>query len=667
MPAIKISDLNNAKVDTDFIAEFATSESETAIDRMGRERRTLAGVEAYISEHGILGDSLAAQAGAEAAEAGAEAARDAALVQAGVYVDEPTGRAAVADGEAFKVQGSGEIAAWEYRRVDSASSTLLTAYASDAFIRKVRSDLTKGGLANFVGAGEILPIVTDQDGRILIGINSTTGALLANIDAQVSEVVTRSLNLSLSQELSFSQFTGSGTVLPLATDQNGVVLLGIDSTTGKIVGDLDSGKTMAARGILQPLVGLDLTPEASILHSLGYGQSLSVGSRGTPPISTVQPYLNLTFLNGPRSTGRVGTLGGLTGTAPCVENELVGDGGSDQGETHCSAAANQAVRLAAKENGVDWATGPATLASTAGHGSYSIAMLSPGELVGGVEWWKNWEDHIQAGHDLALAAGKTYAASDFVWIQGEANAQHLGGATLGTFAYYLEKLTALRAAMQARYQDITGQTNRPAWLSYQTTWGVANNKNIALAQAAYCADPANHAYLVTPCYHLPFADDNIHLTRVGSYLLGHYMGRARKTLIYDKAKPQSIVPVGATYDGVRVELRCKVPVLPLVLDTTSLAPTTAYGFTVIDGVGSVPLTDAAVSASGDGVIFTLGRAISGAATLRYALDNLAPGLNINGAASGNLRDSEWETTTVGGVTYPLYNVAPHFELSIINI
>lgn len=67
---------------------------------------------------------------AVAAQAAAELARDAALVGAGVYVDEPTGRAAVADGVAFKVQGSGDVAAYEYRRVNAGSSTLIATYPS---------------------------------------------------------------------------------------------------------------------------------------------------------------------------------------------------------------------------------------------------------------------------------------------------------------------------------------------------------------------------------------------------------------------------------------------------------------------------------------------------------------------------------------------------------
>ncbi|WPG35125.1 SGNH/GDSL hydrolase family protein [Variovorax sp. EBFNA2] len=105
MPAIKISDLNNAKVDIDFIGEFATSEDETAIDRMGRTRRTLAGVEAYISDHGILAESLAAQAGAEAYAVSAATASQVALARGKTY---PTPAAGVDAGGTPPGVGFGE-------------------------------------------------------------------------------------------------------------------------------------------------------------------------------------------------------------------------------------------------------------------------------------------------------------------------------------------------------------------------------------------------------------------------------------------------------------------------------------------------------------------------------------------------------------------------------
>jgi hypothetical protein len=93
-----------------------------------------------VIEARAIGDEIAAnriaaadsEDAAKLSEIAAESARDSSLIQAGVYVDEPTGRAAVANGEAFKVQGTGLVAAIEYRRVDASSSTLLTSYPSVA-------------------------------------------------------------------------------------------------------------------------------------------------------------------------------------------------------------------------------------------------------------------------------------------------------------------------------------------------------------------------------------------------------------------------------------------------------------------------------------------------------------------------------------------------------
>jgi hypothetical protein len=70
----------------------------------------------------------------ESAQSSADAAQlalDAAMAAVGpLYATEPLGRAAVADGQAFSVQGSGYIAASVYRRVSASASTLLAKYPS---------------------------------------------------------------------------------------------------------------------------------------------------------------------------------------------------------------------------------------------------------------------------------------------------------------------------------------------------------------------------------------------------------------------------------------------------------------------------------------------------------------------------------------------------------
>ena len=80
--------------------QAVNSSNNTFSDRLGVTRLTLAGA---ISE---------------------------AVLQSGAYASEAAGRAAVSDGQTFRVQGSGEIASYEYRRVDANNSTLITTYPS---------------------------------------------------------------------------------------------------------------------------------------------------------------------------------------------------------------------------------------------------------------------------------------------------------------------------------------------------------------------------------------------------------------------------------------------------------------------------------------------------------------------------------------------------------
>ena len=118
MTAITITDLNNAKLDVDHIAELATSAALTATDRLGNTKRTMAGAldeypnafanaaEAAASAAAALvseGNADTSEASALAAKVAAETARDAAFVNANVYANTTDGLAAVALNEQFQV------------------------------------------------------------------------------------------------------------------------------------------------------------------------------------------------------------------------------------------------------------------------------------------------------------------------------------------------------------------------------------------------------------------------------------------------------------------------------------------------------------------------------------------------------------------------------------
>lgn len=157
----------------------------------------------------VAADAAAALASAQAATAavsatvaqtartGAESARDAALIQAGVYVDEPTGRTAVADGQTFKVQGSGDVAAYEYRRVNAGASTLIGTYPSKGYIDGIVSGTktsvlsrtsdnsafsTRLGYATFLDAGVDLVVGDVISELSLAGVQVGAGGATLRID-----------------------------------------------------------------------------------------------------------------------------------------------------------------------------------------------------------------------------------------------------------------------------------------------------------------------------------------------------------------------------------------------------------------------------------------------------------------------------------------------------
>lgn len=160
MTQITVTDLKNAKLDVDTIADIANSTAESVIDRLGETRRTL-----YSLANEFPNASYnAAAAAADRVQTGldviaANSARDAALIQAGVYTTEAEGRAAVADGQAFKVQGSGEVAAYEYRRTNSTTSVLIATYPSSAAVTANTTDVTT--LKNFKLSLEASCLITD--------------------------------------------------------------------------------------------------------------------------------------------------------------------------------------------------------------------------------------------------------------------------------------------------------------------------------------------------------------------------------------------------------------------------------------------------------------------------------------------------------------------------
>lgn len=129
---------NEANINT---VAASVSEVATVSTNIASVQNASANMPAIISAPANAQAAAVSQLSASNSATAAASARDAALIQAGVYVDEPTGRAAVANGVAFKVQGSGSVAAYEYRRVDASSSTLIATYPAKGYVDNLAASL----------------------------------------------------------------------------------------------------------------------------------------------------------------------------------------------------------------------------------------------------------------------------------------------------------------------------------------------------------------------------------------------------------------------------------------------------------------------------------------------------------------------------------------------
>lgn len=145
MPAVTIADLNNGKIDLDKWRDIVQSTGATVTLRNGQVVPTRKALFDGLSAAAAITETGQNKAAAQDARDEAEdlrdetvLLRDAAMVGAGpVYATEAAGRAAVADGAVFKVQGSGTVAVVEYRRVNSGSSTLIASYPSVAAVNGI--------------------------------------------------------------------------------------------------------------------------------------------------------------------------------------------------------------------------------------------------------------------------------------------------------------------------------------------------------------------------------------------------------------------------------------------------------------------------------------------------------------------------------------------------
>ena len=363
-------------------------------------------------------------------------------------------------------------------------------------------------------------------------------------------------------------------------------------------------------------------------HILSTGQSLSVGSGGSPALSTTQPYDNK-MLSG-------------DALAPLVESGV---------ETISSAMANfitsnteeNNYQIAVTRHGVG---GTAYSGLKKGTAPYALGISQTSSVYG-----------------AAVGLGKTDRAIGVTVIHGESD--HDKGITAAQYEGYLEEW---QNDYQTDVRAITGQSNVIPLFTDQmgsfTKYGEAVSP-IPSAQLAAAEDNPDKIYLVGPKYFLPYSSDGIHLTNTSYRWLGEYYGKVIKKVAVDKEEWKPLAPQQIYRIGKEIYAKFDVPEGPLQFDTSLVLAKENYGFEYYDASSSASISSVEIVGD-DTVKVTLNTVPTGNdQRLRYAYTGTVganAGANSEGSARGNLRDSD---DTVSQYGNKLYNWAVHFDKAIV--
>ncbi len=399
---------------------------------------------------------------------------------------------------------------------------------------------------------------------------------------------------------------------------------------------------------------IDAPAEASLLspsfvhrdinHVLATGQSLSVGVQGAPALSTAQPYDNTMFV-----TGVISGSVGLTSFVPLVEGAV---------ETMSSAFANHVTKLAREVVLLGQPIGKTShdlLVSAHGIGGQPYSALKKG---GTLLAYARGMAQLKAGHDLALAANKSYVVRAVTNVHGESDSRLANTS-------YLADLIQWQADYEADVKAVTAQPESVPMLHTQfSSWtrltGLPTTSIIPAQQLASHVAAPGKLVLVGAKYHLPYVADGVHLTNEGYRHMGEDYAKVYRRVILEGKVWEPVRPSSVSRAGAVVTVKMHVPVPPLVIDTALVTDPGSKGFEWTDDGPSTP-TIASVALTGpDTVVITLTAAPTGAnGRLRYAFTGTSGALGgPTTGPRGNLRDSD---TTPSAAGYKLFNWCVHFD------
>ena len=499
--------------------------------------------------------------------------------------------------------------------------------------------------------------IEDSNNKIAFAVKADGTTEVAKLDVKefAAEVVNSNLD------------TGSAEVSDAFSDELEV----IDSNNKIAFAVRQDGTVEASKiDVKELLVGgnqLDANPNSkkigvfryNIAHTECLGQSLSLGTNGSPILTTMQKFDNLMFAGGirkqhPNNTG----VDFFSSLVPLIE-ALSADNGNPYiyGETPVGGLTEQIKDLIKSENKVEYTQQNYQLLGTAsGEGGKRIHELRDTYVP------TNLLPAITAAYNLAQDQGKTYGMSAITFVHGEAD-----NANPTTITQYKTITLEVLATIDAHVKATNGQTENVKLITSQlASFGSAiGAPKIELALYQLAMENPNKVFMACPLYIFDYTDP-YHLNNVGSKWLGAYLGLTYKRVVIDGEDWKPVHPISYVKQGRILEVKFHVPVQPLVFDTTQVTKNTdAYGFTLVDSAGATIAIESVAITQPDTVKFVTATPIPAGAKLRYAWTPVAQP-NRNTGPRGNLRDSQGDSIVFdeSGINKRMDNWCPIFEYTI---
>lgn len=619
-------------------AAQAAAEAAQALAEAAKTAAQLAETNAETAEtNAELAETNAeiAEANAEAAQAAAELARDSSWVNNRIFANTAAGISGTSNGQYFSVPSANSKEHLILYLNNSGIANEIKRYPSTELIEPIILAAPSGYQWS----------VTDQDGRMALGITSTGVTVASNLQPvsfEAGEIGITSSNMTIRYPAPY------GYQLALI-DQDGRMAFGVTSTGETKTSDLFANTLngVSVQSIITPdPAAADLGNQnfsADIVHVLSYGQSLSVGiGTGSTPLTTSQRFDNLKFVGGVRAqdagtntTLKYGSLVALTETS-----------GGEEGacETPIGGATDMVKERIASENGIIYTQQSyQILGSAPGKGAQTIAQLSkPGTL------YTRFMDDVTYGYTRAQALNKTYKVPAFFWTQGESD-----GATTN----YASLLSTLRGNINTDVKAITGQTEDVWCICYQ----IARPAQALRFNAAMELD--SKIRIATPVYHLP-TSDTVHFTATSSKVYGAYLGLAYKRLVIDGHDWKPMMPLSTVRQGTVLNIKFNHHGTGMVFDTTTVPNQVNYGFRLYDASNNEITINSVTITQWDTIRIVAATSIPSGSKLRYGFTD--PTISGAGFAKGNLRDNAGATLIFdgGGINYAMHNWCILFELTL---